>query len=210
MTRLARDMLRKYCAVGLVILAAVTLLFRHRLAPAAAELLAIQVDNQASDAISAAIAEQIAAGEIDYGAMISVEKDAQGNVTALRTNAAEVNRLKSAVLRRVDEKLEQMSVEEIAVPLGSVVLPEVFSGRGPLISARVLAVRTTDAVFRNSFLEAGINQTLHRIFIDIHVVVTILTHDGTREVPVDSAVLAAETVIVGQVPQNYFGLEELP
>lgn len=74
----------------------------------------------------------------------------------------------------------------------------------------MLAVRTTDAVFRNSFLEAGLNQTLHRIFIDIHVVITILTYDGTREVPVDSAVLAAETVIVGAVPQSYFGMEELP
>lgn len=210
MTRLQRDTLRRMLALALLLLTAATLLFRHAVAPAAAELLAIQVDNQASDAINAAIAEQIADGEIDYEAMIHIEKDAQGSITALRTNAAEVNRLKSAVLRRVDEKLEQMSVEEISVPLGSAVLPELFSGRGPQVCARVLAVRTTDAVFRNSFLEAGLNQTLHRIFIDIHVVITILTYDGTREVPVDSAVLAAETVIVGAVPQSYFGMEELP
>lgn len=210
MTFAQRDTLRKLLALALVFLTAMALLYRYRLAPAAADLLAIQVDNQASDAINAAIAEQIAAGEIDYERIISLETDAQGNITAVHTNAAEVNRLKSAVLIRVDAKLKQLSVEELGVPLGSVLLPELFSGRGPELNARVLAIRTTDAVFRNSFLEAGINQTLHRIFIDIHVVVTILTYDGMREIPVDSAVLAAETVIVGRVPQTYFGMEDLP
>ena len=145
---------------------------------------------------------------VTYDRMISIEKDTDGNVTAVRTNMEEINRLKSAVLRRVDEKLEQLSWEQLGVPIGSVLLPELFSGRGPDLPVRVLAVRTSDAVFRNEFSEAGINQTLHSITIDIHVVITILTWTGTRDIPVDSAVLAAQTVIVGMVPTTYFGMEE--
>lgn len=210
MTLEQRNRLRRIFAIVLLLTVGLTLLFRLRLAPMAERLMATQVDNQASDAINAAIAEQIAAGEIDYSRMITVEKDAQGNVTALRTNIAEINRLKTSVLQRVDAKLQNLSMEELGVPIGSIVLPELLSGRGPKIPVRVLAVRTSDAVFRSSFTGAGINQTKHSITIDVHVVITILTWTGTQEISVDSAVVAAETVIVGNVPTTYFGMEELP
>lgn len=210
MTLEQRNRLRRIFAIVLLLTVGLTLLFRLRLAPMAERLMATQVDNQASDAINAAIAEQIAAGEIDYSRMITVEKDAQGNVTALRTNIAEINRLKTNVLERVDAKLQNLSMEELGVPIGSIVLPELLSGRGPKIPVRVLAVRTSDAVFRSSFTGAGINQTKHSITIDVHVVITILTWTGTQEISVDSAVVAAETVIVGNVPTTYFGMEELP
>ena len=210
MTLAQRNRIRRIFAIVLLLTVGLTLLFRLRLAPMAERLISTQVDNQASDAINAAIAEQIAAGEIDYARMITIEKDGQGNVTALRTNIAEINRLKTNVLQRVDEKLQNLSMEELGVPIGSVVLPELFSGRGPKIPVRVLAVRTSDAVFRSSFTGAGINQTKHSITIDVHVVITILTWTGTQEVAVDSSVVAAETVIVGAVPTTYFGMEELP
>ena len=210
MTHAQRNRLRLIVAVTVIIISGLTLLFRIRLAPMAEQLIVTQVDNQASDAINAAIADQIAEGEFDYDRMVTIEKDANGNVTAIRTNIGELNRLKTSVLQRMDEKLEHLSTEQLGVPIGSVLLPELFSGRGPLVPVRVLAVRTSDASFRNSFQSAGINQTLHSIYIDIHVCITILTWTGTSEINVDSAVVAAETVIVGTVPTTYFGMEELP
>lgn len=207
MTLAQRNRLRMVIAVVLTATCAMTMLFRHQLAPLAQALIVTQVDNQASDAINEAIGDQIAQGDIDYNSMVTINKDAAGNVTAVQTNMAEINRLKTSVLKRVDSRLKNMSQEELSVPLGNVLLPELFSGNGPLISVRVLAVRTSDAVFRNSFTSAGINQTLHQITIDIHVVITVLTWTGTVEVAVDSAVVAAETVIVGTVPTTYFGLE---
>ena len=202
-----RNRIRVFLAVCLILAGVSMLIFRSRLAPLAEELIQTQVDNQASDVINGAIGELIADGDIAYDRMITVEKDRQGNVTAVRTNVGEVNRLKTAVLERVDRMLTNLSTEELSVPVGSVILPELFSGEGPFVPVRVLAVRSSDAVFRNSFTSAGINQTLHQITIDIHVKVTILTWTGTVEVPVDSAVLVAETVIVGTVPTTYFGTE---
>lgn len=210
MTHAQRNRLRLIVAVTVILVSGLTLLFRIRLAPMAEQLIETQVDNQASDAINAAIADQIAEGEFDYDRMVTIEKDANGNVAAIRTNIGELNRLKTSVLQRMDEELEQLSMEQLGVPLGSIFLPELFSGRGPLVPVRVMAVRTSDASFRNSFQAAGINQTLHSIYIDIHVCITILTWTGTSEINVDSAVVAAETVIVGTVPTTYFGMEELP
>ncbi len=209
MTLEQRNRLRLLAAAILVALAGFTLLLRQRFAPMAEELVITQVDNQASAAINEAIQEQIEIGELDYERMIFTEKDSAGNVTALRANIAGINRLKTEILHRVDEKLLDLSVEELGVPIGSVLLPELFSGRGPNLAVRVLAVRTSDAVFHNEFAAAGINQTIHRITIDINVTITILTLAGTQDVAVDSSVIAAETVIVGRVPATYIGLEEL-
>ncbi len=209
MTLEQRNRIRLIFAVVVFVTTALTLLFRLRLAPMAERLLSTQVDNQASDAINAAIGEQIADGAIDYDRIITIEKDANGNVSAIRSNMAEINRLKSEILTRLDARLTNLSIEQLGVPLGSILLPELFSGRGPKIPVRVLAVRTSDAVFRNSFTDAGINQTLHQISIDIHVDITILTWTGTQEIAVDSAVAVAETVIVGTVPTTYFGMEDI-
>ena len=208
MSREQRNRLRLWLAVVISVLALASLYVRLRLAPMAERLIATQVDNQASDAINLAIGELV--GDFAYSRMVSVDTNRDGIVTAVRTNIAEINRLKSEVLQCVDSKLQMLSTEELSVPFGSVFLPEIFSGEGPSLFVRVLAVRTSDAMFRNSFQSAGINQTLHQIFIDIHVTVTILTWSGTQEIAVDAAVLAAETVIVGTVPTTYFGMEETP
>ena len=210
MTFERRDKLRCLLAVVLTATAALTLLFRLRIAPMAQQLIETQVNNSASDAINDAIAEEIAAGKLNYADMVTVEKDQNGAVTAIRTNMERINLLKTGILDCIDEKLDNLSVEELSVPIGSVLFPALFSGRGPMVPVRVLAVRTSDASFRNEFSAAGINQTRHSIYIDIHVTVTILTWAGTKDVLVDATVAAAETVIVGTVPTAYFGMEELP
>lgn len=210
MTLEQRDRFRLYGAAALVLLVGFVALVRIRFQPMADRLLQTQVDNQASTAINEAIQEQIETGGIDYAQMVILEKDANGSVTAMHANMGSINDLRTRILSRIDEKLMDFSIEELGVPVGSVVLPELFSGRGPKLPARVIAVRTSDAAFRNEFLDAGINQTLHRIYFDINVTISLMTVDGSHEVSVDSSVLVAETVIVGQVPAAYFGLEELP
>ena len=208
MTLEQRNRLRKFLAITVVIITGLSMLLRLRFAPLAERVMEQQVDNQASDAINAAIAEQISAGDFDYNRMVTIEKDRYGYVAAIHTDMGELNRLKTGVLTHLDNRLANMSLEHLGIPVGSIFLPELFSGRGPEIPITVLAVRTTDAAFRSDFTDAGINQTLHSIWIDIHVNITVLSWSGTREIAVDSSVIAAQTVIVGTVPTTYFGMEE--
>lgn len=208
MTLEQRNRIRLMLCILVLGVTALTMLFRLRLAPMAEELIRTQVDNQASDAINDAIALQIDRGEIDYDRMVHIRKNETGQVTAVQANMEEMNRLKTSVLHQVDETLEELSMESLHIPLGSVLLPELFSGKGPEVPVQVLAVRTSDGEFVSEFSAAGINQTLHSIHIRIHVVITVLTWTGTEEVAVESSVLAAQTVIVGTVPTTYFGMED--
>ena len=60
--------------------------------------------------------------------------------------------------------------------------------------------------FRHSFEQAGINQTLHRVMLDVSVTVYLLIPGETLSTQVDSEICVAETVIVGQVPETYLYL----
>ena len=171
-----------------------------RLAPAVEALATAQVADEASDLIAEAIAAQMELDDISYDSLIVLEKDAEGRLLALRTDMNQLGRLRSETLSIINRRILDEGETELGVPLGSVLLPALFSGRGPRLPVRVLTVSNSDAEFRSSFQAAGINQTLHRITMEVALNVTLLTPAGTRSVRVDSGVVVAETVLIGQVP----------
>ena len=96
-----------------------------------------------------------------------------------------------------------MDSTDLGIPLGSLILPEFLSGKGPDIPIQILSIRNSDASFSNNFSEAGINQTLQQLTMHVQVDVTVLVLGETRSFTVSSEVVVAETIIVGQVPQTY-------
>ena len=186
---------------ALIIWAFVSL--RSRLWPVVRSLAQTQVINTASDLINDAILEQIMEGEIQYDRIVYFEKDLNGRITALKTNMAEVNRLKTETLNIINDEILAQDTEHLGVSLGSLILPEFFSGKGPLIPVRILAIRNSDANFESYFTEAGINQTLQQLSMDVIVDVTILVLGQTETFTVSSQMVVAETIIVGDVPATY-------
>jgi len=178
-------------------------LLRSRLWPVVMDLAQTQVTNTTSDLINDAISEQIAQGNIQYDRIVFFEKDLNGRITALKTNMSEVNRLKTDILNLINDEILAQDTEHLGVALGSLILPEFLSGKGPDIPVRLLSIRNSDAQFRSFFSEAGINQTLQQLTMDVAVDVTILVLGQTRSFTVSSQVVVAETVIVGDVPETF-------
>ena len=176
---------------------------RSRLWPVVRSLARTQVTNTASDLINDAILEQIMEGQIQYDRIVYFEKDLNGRITALKTNMAEVNRLKTETLNLINDEILAEDTEDLGVSLGSLILPEFFSGKGPSIPVRILAIRNSDANFQSEFTEAGINQTLQQLRMDVIVDVTILVLGQTETFSVSSQMVVAETIIVGDVPATY-------
>lgn len=177
---------------------------RSRLWPVVRSLAQTQVINTASDLINDAILEQISRGQIQYDRIVYFEKDLNGRITALKTNMAEVNRLKTETLNIINDQILAEDTQALGVSLGSLILPEFFSGKGPRIPVRILAIRNSDANFESEFTEAGINQTLQKLRMDVILDVTILVLGQTETFSVSSQMVVAETIIVGDVPATYF------
>lgn len=179
------------------------LTLRSRLWPVILDLARTQVINTASDLINDAILEQIMEGQIQYDRIVYFEKDLNGRITALKTNMAEVNRLKTETLNIINDEILAQDTEHLGVPMGSLILPEFLSGKGPQLPVRILAIRNSDAAFNSHFTEAGINQTLQQLSMDVILDVTILVLGQTETFTVSSQMVVAETIIVGDVPATY-------
>lgn len=178
-------------------------LFRRRLYPVVLSLAEAQVKNATSDLINDAISEQIAAGDIQYDRIVYFEKDLNGRITALKTNMGEVNRLKTETLEITNARLLSEETSDLGVPIGSIFLPELFSGKGPAFPVRILAIQNSEATFASHFSQAGINQTLHQLNMVVSVDVVVLVMGRTDCFTVASEVVVAETVIVGDVPETF-------
>ena len=162
-----------------------------------------QVINATSDLINDAIDVQIEKGTIQYDRMVYFEKDLNGRITALKTNMSEVNRLKTEILNIINDEIMALDTSDIGIPIGSLFLPELLSGKGPVIPVHIMSIRNSDASFSSDFQEAGINQTIQRLTMDVKVDVTVLVLGTTNSFTVSSQVVVAETVIVGQVPETF-------
>ena len=189
---------------GVFLCVVLLVVFRIRYHDAIRELAQTQVKNATSDLINDAIDEQIDLGNIQYDRIVYFEKDLDGKITALKTNMTEVNRLKTAILNLINDEILALDTTDIHIPIGSLLLPEFFSGRGYGIPIQVLSIRNSDASFRSYFTEAGINQTLQQLTMDVSVDVAVLVLGKTESFTVTSQVVVAETIIVGQVPDTFF------
>ena len=179
------------------------LVFRSRFRDVIQDLAQTQVKNTTSDLTNDAIAKQIADGVIQYDRIVYFEKDLDGRITALKTNIGEINRLKTDILNIINDEILALDTSDIGIPLGSVFLPELFSGKGITIPIRILAIRNSDASFSSSFTQAGINQTLHQLTMEVCVDVTVLVLGQTSSFNVKSEVVIAQTIIVGEVPSTF-------
>ena len=188
----------------LAVLLFLLVVFRIKYNDSILSLAKTQVSNTTSDLINDAIDRQIEDGNIQYDRMVYFEKNLDGRITALKTNMSEVNRLKTDILNLINDEILALSTDDLGIPLGSLILPELLSGRGPNIPIEIMSIRNSDASFSSNFTEAGINQTLQQLVMDISVDVSVLVLGDNSSFTVSSQVVVAETIIVGDVPETLF------
>lgn len=84
---------------------------------------------------------------------------------------------------------------------------KLLSGKGPGVPIRISSIGNVETDLRSEFTSQGINQTLHRVYLQIECQVSILTpYDDITE-KIKNQVLIAENVIVGKIPNTYYNIE---
>lgn len=195
-------------AIVIVVIALAAAWFKKRLTPVVEKLATSRVVYLAGEVINDAINDQITLQGVEYEDFVHLETDANGRVTALKTDMAAINRFKSDVTALVLDRINNMDNSELYIPLGNIIDGELFSGRGPKIPIIVVPVGSAWADFSTNVSTAGINQTRHQIIVTVSAEITMLLPGYETTTTVSSQVVAAETVIVGDVPQNYTYLED--
>ena len=189
--------------VILLVFTVVSAVILAKLEPALEKMAAIMISNDVTEYLNDAVAKTVEDGAFQYGELVTIERNANGDVAAISTNMARINLLQTEIASYVMEKLSDQMKTSIKIPFGNLVGGTIMSGRGPDIPVKILSVSNFYTDFSNDFTEAGINQTRHRIIIDFEVEIDMLIPGGTVRENIDASVVVAETVIVGAVPSTF-------
>ena len=139
-----------------------------------------------------------------YEDLAVVIKDDAGKIQMVKLNIIPVNEIISDVAIKIQEELNSIENSYFEIRLGSFFGINLISGIGPNIKIRMSTVGNVETDLKSEFKSAGINQTLHQIYLEINCQVSILTpYESTTET-IRNQVLIAQSIIVGEIPQNYY------
>ena len=142
-----------------------------------------------------------------YEELYTIEKDEAGNVVIIRSNVVPINNMISDLTETIQNRFNEVENTKIEIPVGNLIGTYYFSGVGPSIPAQVRTSGTLDTEVKSEFIAKGINQTLHRIYVNFECYVKILTPIKNFQKKITNQVIIAEHVIVGNIPDSYYNLE---
>lgn len=153
--------------------------------------------------LSDSIQKTLSENPYDYNDFAELVRDENGNVTAVETITGNVNRLQANLFKDVNKSLEESKDTEISVSLGTASGVWIFAGKGPSVPMRFLPIGNADVELVSCLESAGINQTCHKILIEINVHVAGAVPFCKTEADIKYEYLLAETVLIGNVPNGY-------
>lgn len=179
------------------------LLFIHlvngRIRPIMIDLASAQINNEVVSLLHKAVEE----APLPYDQVVSLEKDAQGRITLLKSDMNTVSAYRSKLVEKLVGSVDDLRARNVRVPLGSLTGIDLLSGRGPGIPVKMLSIGVVRSEFENLFTSAGINQTRHQIMLNITVDTKIVMPGVRDHTEVSTQICVAETIIVGAVPEHF-------
>ena len=181
-------------ALTFVLLAGLSRPIRRQLEIAAADKAETLLSEAAAKAMEAAFRD----GGSDTDGIVTLSRAPDGTVTSVETAPGAITKLSSAFQSKLRELLADSG--KVTIPSGNLTGSAFLSGRGFPIAFKTVLTHAAVTNIRSEFTAVGINQTLHRVILETRAAVTVLLpgRNVTREIV--GSFPAAETVIVGRVP----------
>lgn len=147
--------------------------------------------------------------QYNYNDLVNIEKDVEGNVSYIEARVLPMNEIIGKITNNIQSKLDQNAMIKVKLNFGSISGISALSGISPQIKIALERAGNIEAELKSEFTSVGINQTLHKIYLDLKCSVDILTPFEGINNSVNSKVLLTETVIVGRVPDTYYNYDNL-
>ena len=138
-----------------------------------------------------------------YEEMFYIEKDQKENIVMVKSNINLANEIISKIVTNVQEKLNNYKDEELEIRLGMFTGIKLLSGIGPKVRIGIRPIGNIEANIDSEFKEAGINQTLHKVYVNVKCKIKIITPFKNIHSEINNKVLIGENIIIGNTPMTY-------
>ena len=153
--------------------------------------------------INRTLLKEIEALGIKYSELAIVSRNSEGEMTSIQTDSFAVNRFKARFALAVTEALKEIEQFDFKIRLGTLLGPEFLTHTGPEIPFKVASSEFVQTEITSDCEESGINQTLHRIYLDVTINICCYFPGYTTSAIVQTELTLGETIIVGTVPSFY-------
>lgn len=159
-------------------------------------------------AVNNAVSELVTNKNI-YDNLVNITTDNDGNIMLIQANSIQINMLTKDLIKTSQIKLEKIGADGINIPIGTFSGLNIFNGRGPAINIKLIPVGDVTCNFQSEFSEAGINQTIHKLYVTVDTFVNIILPLKNNTVKTSTSILICESVIIGKIPQVYLNSNKL-
>lgn len=141
-----------------------------------------------------------------YDDLVTITKDNNNNIVMIQTKTSAINAIASDIPIKILKKFKENDNSNIYIYFGSILGLKTLSGIGPKIKARIINTGNVETNLKSEFISQGINQTLHKIYLEVKLNVSILTPYKVVTSSIINQVLITESIIVGNVPNAYYNV----
>ena len=196
---------KKWIVLGAVLAAiiGIFIFFHKNVAGMLYSLSEATVRAAATEAVNDALSQTLVWNDIDYSKLVTVTRSEDGRILSVEANAQSVNMLARQTVTLSMANLAEECSEGVKVPIGVFTGIEFLAGFGPSVTFQIIPVGSVSCNFRSAFDTAGINQTLHSVYMDVAASVSVVMPSRTQDISVQTQVLICESVIVGEIPDAY-------
>lgn len=170
--------------------------------PCVTSVAEIEVKAMVEQAVNDAIQEQFSQGKKN-GQLLYIKMDDQGKVTMVQADTVAMNAVAADLTASIQRRLRNIKSVRVNLPIGSLLGSQILSQGGPKFDLTISPLAATKVDFKTEFKSSGINQTRHKVYLEVDSTAKILVPFASDELHMKNTVLIAETVIVGDVPESY-------
>ena len=170
---------------------------------------------ESSDAVARAKVTEIINGVIleefskdfNYNEIVNVEKDNQGTITMIKADTMKMNKIAIEIALSSQKKISNDSGIVVDIPVSYILKSTILSFYGPKITIKMQPIGFIETKYTSDFESAGINQTRHKIYVQVKSNIRVFIPLKSKEIQVVNEVPVSETIIVGKVPSTAINLD---
>lgn len=191
-----------------IVITIIFLIFSFMVNPVIMDTVEIKSMALATRAMNSSIAD-VVMNSIVYDDLVSIISDDFGNISMIQANSLEINNLSKDLAQACEERISEYGATGVTIPMGTFTGIPLLVGRGPRLRVKMTPIGSVICKFVSHFETAGINQTVHKIYVNITANVSVVMPLSSRKFQAVQQVLISESVIVGQVPEVYLYSDSL-
>ena len=141
---------------------------------------------------------------INYDSIMTISYNPNGDINYISANQYMINTITREIIKDANIQIANINSDYFYIPIGTLSGIALFNGRGHKVKLSATPVSIIGSNFDSNFINVGINNTLHKIYLNVEAQINMNLPIKKQTIKVNQQVLLCESVIVGKVPNVYF------